>query len=76
MGRLPSTNEAPLHERLQGIELCLTHALGRLEGETAGEYPESLEHALLFFRQEVVAPRDRRAHGAMPLGCVVHTARE
>ena len=48
----------------------------RLEGEAAGKDREGLEEPLLVGRQEVVAPGDRVAQRALPVGEIAGAARE
>ena len=48
----------------------------RFEGEAAGKDREGLEEPLLVGRQEVVAPGDRVAQRALPVGEIAGAARE
>ena len=66
--------EALLDERLERVEVGLAHLLGRLERAAAGEDGEAGEEALLFWREQVVRPVDRRAQGALALGEVARAA--
>src|SRR5438874_12489648 len=53
--------KALVHERLQRVEIGVRDPLGRLEGAAAAEDGKAGEQPLLVFREEVVAPIDRRA---------------
>ena len=66
--------EALVDERLQRVEIGLRDLLGRLERAPTREDCEPREDALLLGRQELVAPFDRRAKGALALGQVPGTA--
>ena len=51
--------QALLHQRLHGVDVCLHDGLGRIERATAGEDGEAGEETPLLRRQQLIAPFDR-----------------
>ena len=60
VARIRKAHEALLDERLQGVELRACDFLGGLQRAAAGEDGEPPEEMPLHFREELVAPLDRR----------------
>jgi len=58
---LAHADEALVDERLQPVDVRAADRFGRLEGAAAAEDGKAGEQPLLVFREEVVAPIDRRA---------------
>jgi hypothetical protein len=67
--RVPA-DEALVEQGSERVELGLADSLGRVQREAAGEHTEPSEELLLSARAELVAPLDRRAQRALPLGQV------
>ena len=68
--------EALVDEGLEGVEVGVADVFGCFEGAAAAEDGEAGEEALLVVGEEVVAPFDRGAQGALSLGQVSGAAGE
>src|SRR5262249_31439432 len=68
--------QALVDQRLQGVELGGTDRLRRLELEASGKYGRPCKQQLLAGGEEPIAPLDRPAQRALPLGCVLCTGRQ
>ena len=55
-----AADEALVDQRLQRVDLCVAYRLGGLERAAADEHRQPHEQPLLFRREEVVRPADRR----------------
>ena len=64
-----AAEEALVDQRGDCIDVGAADLLGGVQCATAGKYGEPGEEVLLRGRQQLVAPRDRRAQGALPFGC-------
>jgi len=61
-------------ERIKAVRITFEEGFDRFERESADEYPEPPEQALLGRSQQVIAPGDRRPQGLLPGGQVPRAA--
>ena len=71
---IDEAQEALVNERLERIEVGLGHRLGGFERATAAEHGGATEKHLLVEGEQVVAPCDRSAKGALSFGQVARAA--
>ena len=72
-------DQSALGQRRQSVDdvdVVSANALCGVQRPAPGEHCEPQEQVLLQRLEQVVAPIDRRAHGALSLGCVVRASLE
>src|SRR5215510_12772053 len=67
-------DEALVDERGERVQVAVADRLGRLERPAAGEDRETCQEVLFTGLEEVVAPLDRGAQRALPLGEIPRSA--
>src|SRR5207302_8407972 len=70
------THEALVDKRLERVDVRVCDAFRCLERATASEDGEARKELLLLGGQQLVAPLDRRAQRALPLGEIARAAGE
>src|SRR3712207_665416 len=70
----PSSDEALVDQGLQDVKVGVADLFCGFDVKAAGKNREAREQRLLFRRQELMAPLDRRAQCALPLRGVTPTA--